>query len=196
MKNYFCLEAIEFQCNFVLRPSKVRKLVRTNQFQVKSTKMGTGRKFVTLQYGFVFSQVTEATRCMVNVWVPLVKATTDNGCMQFIPCSHKLGIQKHVDTKEYLQLAPEAVEPLQQQAVNVEVNPGDVVLFGQLLFHCGLPNSSDHVRWSFDFRYQDATAPTLRREKGHMARSQVAPDQVVRDGEHWSQLELGGPNPR
>ena len=38
------------QCNFVLRPSKVRKLVRTNQFQVKSTKMGTGRKFITLQY--------------------------------------------------------------------------------------------------------------------------------------------------
>ena len=44
MKIYFCLGAIEFQCNFVLRPSKVRKLVRTNQFQVKSTKMGTVRK--------------------------------------------------------------------------------------------------------------------------------------------------------
>ena len=41
---------MEFQCKFVLRPSKVRKLVRTNQFQVKSTKRGTGRKFVTLQY--------------------------------------------------------------------------------------------------------------------------------------------------
>ena len=50
MKIYFCLGAIEFQCNFVLRPSKVRKLVRTNQFQVKSTKIGTVRKFVTLQY--------------------------------------------------------------------------------------------------------------------------------------------------
>ena len=44
MNIYFRLEAIEFQCNFVLRPSKVRKLVRTNQFQVKGTKMGTGRK--------------------------------------------------------------------------------------------------------------------------------------------------------
>ena len=50
MKIYFCLGAIEFQCNFVLRPSKVRKLVRTNQFQVKSTKIDTVRKFVTLQY--------------------------------------------------------------------------------------------------------------------------------------------------
>ena len=49
-ENFFRFEALEFQCNFLLRPSKVRKLVRTNpnQFQLKSTKMGTGRKFVTL----------------------------------------------------------------------------------------------------------------------------------------------------
>ena len=45
----FCFGAIEFQCDFIMRPSKVRKLVPANQFQVKSTKMGTGRKFVTLQ---------------------------------------------------------------------------------------------------------------------------------------------------
>ena len=41
---------------FVLRPSKVRKLVRTNQFQVKSTKIGTVRKFVTLQYQLKYFQ--------------------------------------------------------------------------------------------------------------------------------------------
>ena len=133
---------------------------------------------------------------MVNVWVPLVKADANNGCMQFIPDSHHLGLQKHFDRNEYLELDPSVVEPLQHQAVNIEVEPGDVVLFGQLLFHCALPNNSDHVRWSFDFRYQDAKAPTLRREKGHMARSLLHPDQVVCDSDHWSKLELGGPNPR
>ena len=46
MKISFCFETFEFQCDFVVRLSKVQKLVRTNQFQVKSTKMGTGRKFV------------------------------------------------------------------------------------------------------------------------------------------------------
>ena len=50
MKISFCFEAIEFQRHFFRRPSKVRKLVRTNQFQVESTKIGTVRKFVTLQY--------------------------------------------------------------------------------------------------------------------------------------------------
>ena len=52
---------MEFQSNFVfLRPSKVRKLVCTNQFQVKSTKMGTRRKFVTLQYNENNSVTIEA----------------------------------------------------------------------------------------------------------------------------------------
>ena len=63
MKICFCLGAIEFQCNFVLRLSRVRKLVRTNQFQVKSTKMGTVRNFVTLQYLFCD-----------NLWFPGAKS--------------------------------------------------------------------------------------------------------------------------
>ena len=50
MKISSCFEALDFQCHFVLRLSEVRKLVHTNLFQVKSTKMGTARKFATLQY--------------------------------------------------------------------------------------------------------------------------------------------------
>ena len=49
MKVSFGFDALEFQSHFVFRPSKVRKLIRTNQFHVKNTKMGAGRKFVTLQ---------------------------------------------------------------------------------------------------------------------------------------------------
>ena len=45
----FCFEIVQFHCVFIVRPGKVRKLVRRNQFQVKSTKIGTGGKFVTLQ---------------------------------------------------------------------------------------------------------------------------------------------------
>ena len=52
-KFLFALRSSIFNVFLILRPSKVRKLVRTNQFQVHSTKMGTGRKFVTLQY-FLF----------------------------------------------------------------------------------------------------------------------------------------------
>ena len=48
MKISFSLLALDFQYNFVLRPSNVPKLVRANQFQVKSTKLCTEQKFVTL----------------------------------------------------------------------------------------------------------------------------------------------------
>ena len=49
-ENLFLLWDRRVSTSVCFRPSKVRKLVCTNQFQVKNTKMGTGRKFVTLQY--------------------------------------------------------------------------------------------------------------------------------------------------
>lgn len=56
-----------------------------------------------------------------------------------------------------------------------------------LLFHQGLPNRADTIRWSLDWRYQDATQPTLRAEAGHLARSHAYPDQVVRDAADWAE---------
>ena len=52
-KNVFCAPFC-FEDHFVLRTSKVRKLVRANQFQVKSTKIGAVQNFVTLQYAIFF----------------------------------------------------------------------------------------------------------------------------------------------
>lgn len=140
-------------------------------------------------------ELNDALRCMMNVWVPLVDATAQNGCMQFIPASHLQGIKKHLERSEYLELDPAVMDECKHQAVTIEANRGDVVLFGQYLYHCGLPNISDTVRWTFDFRYQDAKASTLRNEPGHLARSVENPQEVVRDGQHWTELELGGPNP-
>ena len=40
MKFHFVVKYLDFQRHSLLRPSKVRKLFRTNQFQVKSTKNG------------------------------------------------------------------------------------------------------------------------------------------------------------
>ena len=145
---------------------------------------------------YTAKELNDALTCMMNVWIPMVDATEENGCMQFIPASHRLGIQKHIERQEYLELDPAIMEKCVDQAVSIEAKRGDVVLFGQYLYHCGLPNVSDGVRWTFDFRYQDASASTLRNEPGHLARSVENAEKVVRDGKHWSQLDLGGPNPR
>jgi ectoine hydroxylase-related dioxygenase (phytanoyl-CoA dioxygenase family) len=123
---------------------------------------------------------------MLNVWAPLVPARVENGCMQFIPGTHKLGVVPHEQRPHYLEIAAEYLEPRLDQAVPIEVDPEDVILFHNLLFHQGLPNHSRAIRWSLDWRYQDATQPTLRPEQGHIARSRCDPASVVKNAEEWA----------
>ena len=123
---------------------------------------------------------------MVNVWAPLVPAREENGCMQFVPGTHKLGIVPHEKREYYLEIAKKELDLRLGQAVSIEVDPGDVVLFHNLMFHCGLPNKTRTVRWSMDWRYQDATQPTMRQQKGHLARSRTTPENVVRNRKDWA----------
>lgn len=127
---------------------------------------------------------------MMNVWTPLVPVRVENGCMQFVPGSHRQGVVEHEKDQHYLRIADHIIRSVEGQAVNIELDPGDVVFFSNLLFHRGLPNSADQVRWSLDFRYQDATQPTLRPAQGHLLRSRAHPEQVVRDAAHWAQLKF------
>ncbi len=127
---------------------------------------------------------------MVNVWTPLVPARVENGCMQFIPGTHKLGVVKHVDSEYYLEIEPEELKPRLKGAVSIELDPGDIVLFHNLLFHCGLPNHAKTIRWSADWRYQDARQPTNRPHQGHLARSKAHPEKVVHDAAEWSRLKF------
>lgn len=127
---------------------------------------------------------------MVNVWTPLVPARVENGCMQFIPGTHKLGSVPHIQKEHYLEISPEYIGPRLNQAANIELDPGDVVLFHNLLFHQGLPNRSKSIRWSLDWRYQDATQPTMRKENGHLALSRMHPGMTVRSPEHWASLSF------
>ncbi len=128
---------------------------------------------------------------MVNAWSPLVPAYKINGCMQFIPKSHKLGIVPHEKKAfEYLEITPEALAPRLKDAINIELDPGDVVLFSNMMFHVGQPNLAKSIRWSCDWRYQDATQSTMRTEKGHLARSTRDPKAVVRNATHWASLSF------
>lgn len=123
---------------------------------------------------------------MVNVWTPLVPARVETGCMEFIPGTHKLGVVPHEKRRYYLEIAQEHLAPYEDKAIPIEMDPGDVVLFHNLLYHRGLPNTSDIIRWNLDWRYQDATQPTLREQDGHLVRSKENPSEVVKSAEDWA----------
>lgn len=122
---------------------------------------------------------------MMNVWSPLVPARRENGCMQFVPGTHKLGVVEHERRQYYLEIAENEIAPRIDEAIDIEVDPGDVVLFHNLLFHRGLPNLSKTIRWSFDWRYQDATQDTFRKEIGHIARSRQNPETAIKSPAEW-----------
>ena len=74
-------------------------------------------------------------------------------------------------------IAPEIVEAQggMAAAVDLACEPGDVVLFSNLLFHRGGFNTSGVVRWSVDWRYQDVARPTHRPRQGHVLRTRMSP---------------------
>jgi phytanoyl-CoA hydroxylase len=123
---------------------------------------------------------------MVNVWAPIVPANTHNGCMEFAPGTHRLGVVPHEKRQYYLEIAADQLKQHVHGTVAVELDPGDAVLFHNLLFHRGLPNLSEEIRWSCDWRYQDARQPTMRSETGHLARSKKLPEAVVSDAGEWA----------
>ena len=127
---------------------------------------------------------------MMNIWMPLVPVNVENGCMEFIPQSHKWGVVPHEQDEYYLRIHDDYIKPVEGDAVRIEIEPGDVVIFSNLLFHRGLPNRTEHIRWSLDFRYQDARQPTLRTTQGYLLSSQRTPNKVVKDAKAWAQLEF------
>ncbi len=72
---------------------------------------------------------------------------------------------------EYLRInqIDEYTAAFPRSVVNATMKFGDVMIFNQYTYHRGLPNvDKKNVRWTLDFRYQNANHGTLRGEKGFL----------------------------
>jgi ectoine hydroxylase-related dioxygenase (phytanoyl-CoA dioxygenase family) len=85
-----------------------------------------------------------------NFWIPLEPATRENGCMQFIPGSHKTEIVEHVLYPDSIhgELPREAVqEMIEKHGIHhIELDPGDVVIWHSSMWHYSPPNKSEKSR--------------------------------------------------
>jgi phytanoyl-CoA hydroxylase len=89
----------------------------------------------------------------VNVGLAVDRATPDNGCLRVIPGSHRMGYLGLSDDgggtiMKGLTLEDELVAVGLDPAciVHVELEPGDLAMWGLLTVHGSLPNTSDHDR--------------------------------------------------
>ena len=122
---------------------------------------------------------------MLTVWIPIVDATLENGCLQVLPGSHKFGLFKHAWNSAGLAVPPEH-QPPNLTPKELPIRAGGVILFHNYTLHSARPNESETVRWSFDLRYHDVYQPTGRPYyPAFLMRSRMRPEACQTDYETW-----------
>ena len=100
-------------------------------------------------YGYWY-QNGVLTPNLCSVMIAVDKATVENGCMQVIRSSHKLGRVNHVLTGDQAGADMERVEEAKKrlELIHVTMDPGDALFFHSNLLHSSAANESDHSRWA------------------------------------------------
>lgn len=106
---------------------------------------------------------------IVTAWVALSPATVKSGCMRFVPGTHKMEIVPHNDTfadDNMLTRGQEiSVDVDENEAVDIELKPGEMSLHHVKLIHGSNANSSDDRRIGFAIRYIPAYVRQVVGEK-------------------------------
>ena len=148
------------------------------------------------------------------VWMGLVDCTPERGCLWVRPYRHAEGrCLPHVRSRVHPTIRILEHEMAHLPPVCVPIPRGGAVLMHNLTPHASYENTSDVVRWSFDVRYQRASAPSnahftrlagdappgpdparagcLPPEFDFLVQSRLRPDEVVADAEAYRRLRSG-----
>lgn len=106
-------------------------------------------------YGYWYKSGFLFPDAMISVMVALSEATIENGCLQVIKGSHKLGRVEHGFAGEQVGAKIEYVNAClnRMELVYVELQPGDVLFFHSNILHRSEANNSDRARWSMISAY-------------------------------------------
>ncbi len=98
---------------------------------------------------------------IVTMWIPLLDATPENGCLFVLPRAHRGPVLTHEanEAGNYLRI-PNSALPQPLEPVAVPIPKGGVLLLTNRTPHASFENRTDDVRWSLDLRYQSTDLPT------------------------------------
>ena len=115
---------------------------------------------------------------LISMWTPLVPVDEAAGCLQLLAGSHRAGYLTRVRGFNNLFTVPD--EDIDgYDVVSAVMQPGDLLIFGDLTVHQATENTADYVRWSIDIRFAAATAPIISKTpRGYYCFSATDPTRV------------------
>lgn len=99
---------------------------------------------------------------LVNAWVALGRENLSNGCLRLLPGSHRTQFQPHqLDEQKFFREDLPENQELLNQAINAELEVGDVLFFHARCFHAATRNYSDATKYSAVFTFRSLDNPPL-----------------------------------
>ncbi|SEJ64917.1 Phytanoyl-CoA dioxygenase (PhyH) [Dyadobacter sp. SG02] len=132
-------------------------------------------------YGYWYKNEFLYPEQLMSVMIAITDANVQNGCLQVIKGSHKMGRVEHGFSGEqvgasqrYVDLALRTMEH-----VFVELNAGDALFFHSNILHRSEANLSDHARWSLISCYNRST--NIGYNESSSSASSITPIDIVPD---------------
>lgn len=143
-------------------------------------------------YGYWYKNEFLLPDQMMSVMVAVTDANIENGCLQVIKGSHKMGRVEHGFAGEQVGASQRYVDLALQtmELVFVELKAGDVLFFHSNLLHRSEANLSEKARWSMISCYNRASNFGFNENSSNSA--SITPIDVVPDNAllTWETLGL------
>ena len=143
-------------------------------------------------YGYWYKNQFLFPNQLVSVMVALTPANKDNGCLQVIGGSHKLGRVNHGFSGEQMGADKDMVNNALKTMplIYVELQPGDALFFHPNLLHRSEANLSDAPRWSLITAYCSQSNLAYNETSDSWKKPvDIVPDNAILD---WTAESLSG----
>ncbi|HET7001227.1 MAG TPA: phytanoyl-CoA dioxygenase family protein [Puia sp.] len=133
-------------------------------------------------YGYWYKNQFMFPDQLISVMTALTKANRENGCLQVIRGSHKLGRVNHGFSGEQVGADMVMVNNALQtmELVYCELAPGDALIFHSNLLHRSEANLSDQPRWSVISCYNSQSNPAYNEQSvSWKTPVEIVPDEAI-----------------
>lgn len=141
-------------------------------------------------YGYWYKNEFLFPDQMISVMVAITEATKENGCLQVIKGTHKMGRIEHGFAGEQVGASQHYVDLAlkTKELVYVELKPGDALFFHSNLLHRSEANLSENSRWSLISCYnRSSNVPYNEPSQSSIVPITMVPDEALLE---WEAAEL------